>query len=312
MDRLAWSVVPVALLLIGAVAAAPSVLDLELSGPSEGAPAAGPGDGPEGPPEDPGRPDCGPSVVAENDDVRLWFHGTKAFVKVFVKDGDGAGLEGMYQTTSEAIVELDGGGDAVAVLNLERAYPQHSTCEVEEDANFVNVTYTVTDAAVRAPEGGDGDGALLGDANATFAYRFNKSSDGAKFDVVVEDWPWQTDDGELAFDLDVDAGGFTIEPAENGLGFRDGEGDEEGFITWAMNATATYEDDHEEEAIVDSNVTVSGSHADVRLRYTNVSAGYVHLLHDPWVGTGPYVIVGPLLVPVAQLDDLVPLPLSLL
>lgn len=253
-----------------------------------------------GPPTDPGAPDCGPSFVAENDDVRLWFHGTKAFVKTFVKDEDGNGLEGMYETTSEAIVERDDNA-TVAELNLERAYPQSSTCTVEENGTHVNITYEVTDAAVREP--GE-DGALLGTADVTFAYRFNKSADGAKFDVVIEDWPWQGD-GELAYDFDVDADGFTIEAAENGVGFRDAEGDAEGFISWAPNATARYEDGHEEEAIVDSTTQVDGSHADIRLRYTNVTEGYVELVHDPWLGTGAYVIVGPLLIPVAQVDDVV-------
>ncbi len=234
---------------------------------------------------------CKPSTTLENDDVRIWFQGKKGFVKVF-KKADGGGNEGMYQYKTKAIVELDGDGNEVARMNLQRAYPQTSTCTIEETDEFVNMTITITDAVRAAGE--------VGSATVTFAYNFNKSADGAKFDLFVNDWPWQGN-GTLAFDFDVQSPNYDFEVASNGIGFEDSDGNQTGYIDWALNATAKYADGHNETAVVDSNTTVTGNTANVRLEFTGVSADYTELEYDPWAGVGRYIIVGSLLLAESSL-----------
>ncbi len=227
---------------------------------------------------------CKPSTTLENDDVKIWFHGKKGFVKVFKKDNATGGNEGMYQYKTEAIVELDGDGNEVARMNLERAFPQTSTCTIVETDQFVNMTLQLTDT-VRGAMGGD-----LGNATVTFAYNFNKTSDGAKFDLYINDWPWQAD-GTLAFDFDIQSPNYNFDVASNGVGFEDDDGNQTGYIEWAPNATAKYDDGHNETALVVGNTTVTGNTANVRLDFTNVTAGYTELEYDPWAGVGRYIIV---------------------
>lgn len=248
----------------------------------------------------PGKPSCNPDTAFESDEVRIAFKGHKGMVQVFAKNAEG-GNDGMYQYKTNAIREIatGNGNETLASMDLGRAYPQESNCTITETEDFLDITFTVP-ATVRATDGGD-----LGEASATFAYHFNKTANGAKFDLFVSGWPWQSDASELAFDFDVDAGAWTIESAENGLGFRgnptSGDGEEDtpeskGYIEWAANATATYADGHEETAVVDSTVDNSGSHASVSLRFTAAQAGYTDLAYDPWAGVGDYVIIGNVLI----------------
>lgn len=242
--------------------------------------AQGPGEVP----ENPGPPDCLPQNVVDNEDVRVWFHGFKGQLKVWSKDN--GSLDGGYQYKTLSITELDEDGDEAAWFNYERAYPQSATCDIEEDDTFLNITYTV-DGAVRALPG---DGPSVGDVTVTFEYHFNKTDDSAKFDLMVEEWPWQ-EEGTLAYGFEATSEEWTIEPADNGLGFEDEDGQAQASITWAENATATYEDEHTEEALVESTVDATDHHATVDLEFTNVTAEYVELDYDPTVGVGPYIIV---------------------
>lgn len=248
----------------------------------------------------PGHPGCLPGDALENDDVRIWFHGSKSFVKVFDKVHGGH-----YQFKSSALYELDSEGTPVAKLNLERAAPQHSTCEVTEDETFVNVTFEVTEE-VRAATGGS-----VGEATVLFKYKFNKSALGAKFDLIVEDWPWaeEATSHELAYDLSVTAGELTLESADNGVGIRNETGTV-GFVEWAENATVTYENGTEAEANVTSEATGDEHHLDIRLTFTEVEGGYVHLFMDPWLYVGDYLIVAGHLIGLARFEELLPPALS--
>lgn len=243
---------------------------------------------------------CKPGNVFENEDMRIWFHGKKGFVKVYDTSGsEGDGGDHYAYHTGE-IVETDADGARVARMNLERAYPQTSGCVIEETDAWVNMTLTVTDDV--KGEGGD-----LGEATVTFVYHYNKTARGAKFDLFVDAWPWQSADGELSYAFDVETSNGTVETAENGVGFRDSEGASQGYIEWAPNATARYADGHEEMAIVDGEASGNGTgRAQVVLRFTNVTAGYDALEYDPWVGVGEYVIVAGRLVGLAPVEALLP------
>ncbi len=248
-------------------------------------------------PSPPGHPACLPTDVVDNDDIRIWFQGAKAQLQLYKKNDTSEGNDGMYQYKSLAIEEVED-GEALATMKLENANPQNSQCTVEEEGDWVNVTYTATER-VKAP----GDGFLDETATFEFVYHFNESDDSAKFDLNVQEWPWQSDDSELSYDFEVTSD-WVIEPAENGLGFEDEDtGEPEAFIEWAPNATAIYEDESEEEAIVDANTTGSDHHTTTTLRFTNVTAGYVELDYDPTVAVGPYVIVADVLIPLTELPE---------
>lgn len=237
-----------------------------------------------------GHPACNPETVLENDDVRVAFKGHKGMVQVFRKNTTDGGIDGMYQYKTAAVREIGADNATLASMDLGRAYPQESNCSITETDEFLDISFTVPGTVRGANGGGD-----VGEATVTFAYHFNKSSNGAKFDLFVADWPWQGD-SELAFDFSVQSGAWNVEAAENGIGFRSDEGEPKAFLSWAPNATATYEDGHNETAIVDATVDAGGHEANVSLRFTTASSGYVDLAYDPWVGVGAYVIIAGFLV----------------
>lgn len=230
--------------------------------------------------------------------MRIWFHGLKGFVKVFdtnVSTGETAHFD--YKTGE--IVELAEDNATLAHMNLERAFPQTSGCTIVETDEFVNMTLTITDDVKST-------GGVVGEASVDFVYHFNKSSHGAKFDLHISDWPWQSDASELAYAFDVHASEGQLVPAENGIGWQDSEGNARGYIEWASNATATYADDHEETAVVDAETTLDGDqNARVELRFTQASAGYDVLEYDPWAGAGAWIIVGVVLIGLAPVEDAV-------
>jgi len=242
---------------------------------------------------------CKPGVAFQSDDVRIWFAGHKGFFKVF--DTNGSEDEGPthFDYQMGGVSEFTDDNAALATMSLDEAFPQTSTCEIVETEEFVNMTISITDD-VR-----DG-GHRIGTATVDFVYHFNKSSNGAKFDLFVEDWPWQGEETELAYDFRVHAANGELSEAENGIGYSDENGNPRGYIEWAPNATAIYEDEHEETAIVDSETANDGQNAHVNLRFTNVTAGYTLLEYDPWMGSGFWIIVGPLLVGLAPVEDLLP------
>lgn len=236
-------------------------------------------------------PACDPGNIVDNDDLRIWFQGKKGQLQLHKKNVTDGSEDGSYQYKQLAIRELDEGNETVAKLNLENAEPMDSSCEVERTGDWVNVTYTVTDGVADPGLGSDPD-----TADVTFVYHFNTNSSDAKFDLVVEDWPWHQE-GELVYDFEATSDEWDIEAAENGLGFRDNEtGEPEAVIEWAPNATATYKDGHEEEARVNSTTEGDEDHVTVNLQFTQASPGYVELDYDPTVAVGPYIIVGDILV----------------
>jgi hypothetical protein len=257
-----------------------------------------------GPPEGPGPPDdahsaCLPGDVVDNEDIRIWFHGAKFQLKLFKKNESTEQIDGEYQYKSTEIAEQDEEGDDVAELKLENANPQNSECEVEESGNFTNVTCT----AVEPLRSTDGQGGTVGDATVEFVYHFNESDESAKFELNVQEWPWQSNETGLAYEFDVTSD-WVIEPAENGLGFRDEETNEsEAFIEWAQNATARYEDGHNETAVVDASTTGSDHHT-TTLRFTNVTSGHVELDYDARVSSGPYVIALDVLIPLTDVPPI--------
>jgi hypothetical protein len=246
---------------------------------------------------DPGQPGCLPGNALENDNVRIWFHGFKGFVKVF--DRTNGEDELLYAYTTGAVWETDGEGAQVAHMKLDRAFPQWSACEIEETEGHVNMTLVI-DAVVRDPQGG-----FLGESTATFAYKFNKTANGAKFDVIVDDWPWQSN-GTMSY-------GFTVKSdanmtvASNGIGFTNETGEPRGHIEWAMNATARYDDGSEQEATVVSDAQQSDGKVDIALEFTNVTAGYVQLDYDPWASMGDWIIILDRLISLDSLEQAVPL-----
>ena len=244
-----------------------------------------------------GHPDCNPNLALENDQVKIWFQGHKGHIKVF-DNNESTNSTGHYTYNTGSVDELDADGNVIASLDLGRAYPHTSSCTIEETEEFVNVTFTVTEDV-------QADHDVVGQATVTIDYNFNKSANGAKFDLLVEDWPWQGD-GTLGYAFEVKAAGYTIEDAENGLGFRDEDGNSAGYIEWAPNATAYYDDGHNETALVDSTVDNDGTEADVFLEFTNVTAGYNELVYDPWVGVGDYIIVLGILIGLAPVEQNLP------
>lgn len=242
-----------------------------------------------------GDPACDPSAVVDNDDLRIWFHGKKGQLKVFKKNETSDSIDGKYQYKQLGITELDDENETVARLTLEDAEPMDSTCDVTREGDWVNVTYNVTDTVhTVADDGPDSESAQVG-----FAYHFNKNSSEAKFDLDVRDWPWHAE-GELAYDFEVTSD-WVIERAENGLGFQDNEtGEREAFVEWAANATAKYDDGHEEEAVVNSTIEGGDHHVTVDLQFTEASAGYSELIYDPTVAVGPYIIVADVLIAVPK------------
>lgn len=241
--------------------------------------------------------ECKPGVAFQNDDVRVWFHGHKDLFKVFDTNSSEDSGSGWQYATS-ALEERDANGALVATMNLQRAFPQTSSCVVEESADFVNMTLRVTDGL----EG------HAGTASVDFTFHFNKTSHGVKFDLDVVEWPWS--DGanhtlDFAFQVDASGNG-TVEPASNGVGIRDGNGVARGYLEWAPNATARYADGHEETATVNATTDASGNHADVTLAFTNVTAGYTRLAYDPWMGAGDYVVVAGVLVGLAPVEQVLP------
>lgn len=243
---------------------------------------------------------CSPDTAFENEQVKIWFQGFKGHLQVH-DFADGTSYD--YKTTE--LVESDAAGNPVAAMNLGRAYPQDtSACTVEETEEQVTITFGVT-ADVRSTVG---EG-TVGTASVRFVYHFNKSDNGSKFDLFVDEWPWQTADGTLAFSFTVTADGAIIESAENGIGFRDADANPRGYISWDPEFTARYADEHEETGTVDAETAIDGSSATVTLHFTAATAGYTNLIYDPWMGVGAYIVVGPLLIgdgPASSLLQLLP------
>jgi len=238
---------------------------------------------------------CLPGSAFENDQVRIWFQGMKGFVQVHDKARDA-----MYFFQSERVVELDADGHDARVMSLQNAAPKGSACSVTEDPDGVTLRITTTDT-VR-----EGTGGPLGEATVTLAYHFNATALGAKFDLVVQDWPWASADDTLVYDLHMVAGNLALEPAENGVGVRDEDGTAVGYVDWAANATVTYADGSQAEAVVQSGSTGSSDSLDVRLAFTNVAGGYATLDMDPWMGIGDYVIVGGVLIGLGPVEQTLP------
>ncbi len=261
---------------------------------------------PDGLPDAPGLqngpPDCLPGTVMENENVEIWFQGLKGHVKVFDNTDDNK--THLYSYNTGAVVEEDDNGTPVSEFDLGRAHPHESECEVEETEDHMNLTFTVTTAVDNLQGSGS-----PGDATVTFAYNFNKSANGAKFDLIVEDWPWQTNDGLLKYEFTVNSPqNMTV--AENGIGFSDNTtGEPKGHLEWASNATARYENGTEEESIVESDTNQTGDKVDVGLRFTNVTAGYEELDYDPWASMGDWIIIANVLISLDPIEALVPLDL---
>jgi hypothetical protein len=247
-----------------------------------------------------------PGFAYQSEDLSVWFHGKKGFVKVFRGNQSDPDNSSVYSYHTGAIVERDAANRTLAIMNLERAYPQSSNCTITDDGEFVNMTITITDDvkavgrgnslathghASHPARGGTGTPSSLGQATVSFVYHFNKTSNEAKFDVDLAGWPWLGGVG-LAYQFSVDAEGATVQTADNGVGIVNATGAQVGFIEWADHATVTYADDHEEEAGVESNATSDGGHAAVTLAFTDVDPGYVSLAYDPTLGVGLWLIVG--------------------
>lgn len=262
--------------------------------PAIGQPDPDPDPGPPG--EVPGgQPDCLPQDIVDNEDVRIWFHGMKSKLQLFKKNNSSGEVEGSYHYQSMVVNELDEDNNTLATMRLNNAEPQDSTCDVEASGNWTNVTFS-TPETVR-----DADGGPLGTAVYEFVYHFNHSDDSAKFDLNIQEWPWQEEGEELDYEFDVTSD-WVIEPAENGLGFEnESTGENEAFIEWAPNATAHYDDGHNETAIVDSETSGSDHATTTSLRFTNVTAGYTELDYDPTVASGLYIIVLDVLIPLTDL-----------
>jgi hypothetical protein len=246
---------------------------------------------------------CSPSTAFENDEVRIWFQGFKGHIKV-TNNADGGTS---YDLKTLALTE-NSGGEAVSSLNLERAYPQDTeTCTVVTDEDgVVTLTFGVT-AGVRAVGQADAQGGnTIGDATLRYVFHFDPEDNGSKFDLFVDEWPWTTEDGELAFSFGLEAPDATIEAAENGVGFRDGDGNARGYISWDPEFTTRYEDGHEETGVVDGDTHAEGSSAEVSLNFTEVTSGFDELEYDPWMGVGDYLVIGPLLISLDSLLALLP------
>lgn len=247
---------------------------------------------------------CGPDTAFESEDVRVWFQGLKGHVKVFNLAQDPEGADATYQFKTAALTEYDG-DQAVASMHLGRAFP-HGTeaCTVEietetdENGNEAEVGRALTWTVVGDVRAGN---ASVGTATVTLRWHFRNQDDGTKFDLFVEQWPWQAD-GELAFAFDVTAaGGF--EEAENGLGIRNADGTPGGHISWDAEFTARYDDGEDQVGTVEGTPEVDGNSATIELRFTGVEPGYDELIYDPWVGVGAYLIVGPVLLAESTLQS---------
>lgn len=249
---------------------------------------------------------CGPSVAFENDDVKIWFQGFKGHFQI---DNKTNGLS--YDVQTDGVSER-ADGVAVTSMDLGHAFPkQTDTCTVEEVDGVVTVTFSVTADVKRvgvADAGGGGN--VISEATATFIVHFNTEDNGSKFDLLVDEWPWQSEESVLAFNLDLTAGeGTSAEAAENGVGFRDSTGEPIGSFSWDAVFTARNDDGSEQEGTVESATAIEGSSVDVDLSFTNVPAGYDELFYDPWMGAGAYLVVGPLLIndgPLIELLNLLP------
>ena len=104
---------------------------------------------------------CRPGDVFANEDVRIWFHGAKGFVKVF-DNNESNDNQGHYDYKTGELVEVSADGVELARMNLERAFPQTSGCTIEETDEWVNMTLTVTDDVKSA-------GGVVGHATVEFA-----------------------------------------------------------------------------------------------------------------------------------------------
>ncbi|HLE96130.1 MAG TPA: hypothetical protein VI997_02065 [Candidatus Thermoplasmatota archaeon] len=282
----------VSILVVALVATAATGVGKAENGKGKSAAPSGAGGNGKGAPHGdgatPGKPSCNPSQVFENDEVALWFQGHKEHVQVTNKNSTTG--EGTYSYKSREIREVDAANATVRYMNVGRAFPQSSTCEIHDSAESAHMWLNVTDA-VRNKHGGE-----AGSATVSFAWHFNKSDNGAKFDLLVFDWPWadatEGSGHRLAYEFTMTAGGaLVLEPASNGVGVRNTTGTPVGFVMWAPNATVTYADFTEKTANVTSNTTGGPNEVRVVLTFVDVEPGYVKLDYDPWVGVGKYVIV---------------------
>lgn len=229
---------------------------------------------------------CGPNTAFENEQVRIWFQGFKGHIKVQNVSAEGASFDVKTIALAERADD-----QVLGSMNLERAYPQDtSECSVTQEGDEVTIVY-----GVAAPVRGPGDG-KLGDARVEFVFHFNTADNGSKFDLFVEDWPWQSSESTIGFDVTLMAENAVAEPAENGVGFRDFDGTARGYVSWDPEFVATYDDDHEETGTVGSETEAEGGTADVHLEFAGVTPGYQSLLYDPWMGVGSYVVLGPILL----------------
>ncbi|HEV8361731.1 MAG TPA: hypothetical protein VGR28_14875 [Candidatus Thermoplasmatota archaeon] len=244
-----------------------------------------------------GGPACLPGEAFENDEVRLWFQGLKAHVVVEDKR---EGASYVYQ--SAWLAELAADGTELRTMHIGHAFPHESTCSVTETEDGVVLSITITED-VREAQGGS-----VGLGTVELRYAFNASGLGTKFDLVVHAWPWADGaaDHVLAYDFDVASAQLTMESADNGIGLRNSTGDKTGYVEWARNATATYDDSSQAEANVTSTSEGTDHERHVRLTFANVAGGYAGLLLDPWVGLGDWIIVAGQLIGLGPAEGLLP------
>lgn len=261
----------------------------------------------------------GDKFVLVNEDITVWFHGKKPFLKVFPTSAGEDNESAAFSYKFHSVVEyrdlngddLPSNTEIVSSLSLERASGWMVETSEENGTVVLNLTL---EAPVKTAAGVLPDGVEIPtDQTARVSLVFTLSSEtvtvdtgdanvtvpthAVKYDFVVDEWPTaQGSDSRLALEARVTG---TLDAADalglSGAAVADANATQTGFVAWTDNATGVTLDGEEVEVPVVTEIRGAADASDPlstsaenattsRLVHTYDVADLASLVHDPFIG----------------------------
>ena len=206
--------------------------------------------------------------ILSNDAISVWFHEKKPMLKVFStgEDGNKSG----YMLKLERLYETDASGAERAHINLNAAsLGWIATSEDEADGLALTLEGNV------ASQGSAG-----GAATVKFVFHINLNSSEVKFDVIVENWVWISEDpanATLSLEM-LTVSDVATRNAENQASIGG-----KGYMRWEKNAERTHNNGTTGALKVEAKIEEEGKGSHITLTF-NGTGGYQTLSYDPTIG----------------------------
>lgn len=218
--------------------------------------------------------------VLENGKISVWFQEKKPMLKIF-KTGEDGNVSG-YKVKIKEIFERDVSGDEVASIDLEEARPSDWIIKTENETNGIKISMNAN------LDQHDEDGGM---ADVTLIFHINTTSAEVKFDLLVNNWVWQSEDknnATLALKMKVET--EEVDEEKEGEENENEEGDHEdkatvgaeGYIKWATTAVADGKTINVTSDLGKDNEDDEGE-THITLIFNN-SGGCTSLQYDPTFG----------------------------